>query len=73
MKKYLNQLVKGDIFMIMMISKFYLKQKILGGKWPLMGGKLGGLYAMWGILGVMGPPKMGGSLGTMWTYSVVSM
>ena len=31
MKKILNQLAKGDIFMIMMISTFYFKQKILGG------------------------------------------
>ena len=32
MEKQLNQLVKGYIFMIMMIYKFYSKQKILGGK-----------------------------------------
>ena len=31
MEKQLNQLAKSDIFMIM-ISKFYFKQKILGGK-----------------------------------------
>ena len=39
--------------MKMMISKFYLKQKILGGKLPLMGGKLGGgglgASTLWGV------------------------
>ena len=45
--------------MKMMTSKFYLKLKILGGKRPLMGGKLGGfggLHAMGGILGGNGAP-----------------
>ena len=49
--------------MIMMISKFYFKQKILGGKlgaFTLLG--LG--YIGWGE-GNGGPPKMGGSSGTM--------
>ena len=69
MKKIINQLVKGDIFMIMMISRFYFKQKNPWGEMTSYGGKLGGLHAMGyiggGGGGVMGAPEMGGSLGTM--------
>ena len=46
--------------MIMMISKFYSKQKILGGNDLLCGvgklGDFGGLHAMGGILGGNGGP-----------------
>ena len=66
MKKELNQLAKGDIFMIMMISKCYFKQKSLvqmtsWGDWepPRYGGGGGGM------LGVMGPHEIGGCSGTM--------
>ena len=52
--------------MIMMISKLCFNQKKLGGKKSV--GKLGVLGAtmLWGVYwGVMGPPEMGGSLGSM--------
>ena len=57
--------------MIMMISKFYSKQKILGGGGNdlLCGvgklGDVGGLHAMGVYWGVMGAPEMGASLGTV--------
>ena len=52
--------------MIMMISKFYLKQKILGGKLPLMGGGiLGGGGVYWG--GILGG---GAEMGVVWELCV---
>ena len=53
---------------MMMISKFYLKQKILGslGVNDLLWGVNWGPSMLWGyIWGKWGPPEMGGSLGTM--------
>ena len=45
MKKELNQLAKGDIFMIMMISKCYFKQKSLV---QMTSWVIGSLHAMGG-------------------------
>ena len=40
-------------------------KKILGGKWPHLGGKLGATM-LWGVYGgIMGPPEIGDSLGSM--------
>ena len=56
--------------MIMMISKFYSKQKILGGGNDLLCGvgklgDVGGLHDMGVYWGVMGAPEMEASLGTV--------